>query len=128
KRKNKQLVSLSDMLSRSESRYRELTNALPLLIVTMDAAGQTTFANRWLFSYTGQDLPRINETRCASVINPADLAATYRQLDTRNGHSVELQCRLREGATGEYRWHSGIATPVGDGGWHLYLADIHAQK
>ncbi|HTJ14093.1 MAG TPA: ATP-binding protein [Dinghuibacter sp.] len=126
KRKNKQLVELSDMVSRSEKRYRDLTEALPLLIFTMDAAGAITYGNRWFFSYTGKDLDQVNGSRWASVLHPDD--PPFGTLLENADRNVEIQRRIREARSGEYRWHSGFGTPAPGGGWHVYLADIHAQK
>ena len=130
KRKNKQLVELSEKLSGSEARYKELTNTLPLLIFTLDKHGKTIYGNQWLYDYTGRNLALWKES-----IHPDDQPLLTGLLESNwdDMASIPLEWRLMEAATGTYRWHSGMATPVRNeaaafAGWHLFLADIHAQK
>lgn len=130
KRKNKQLVELSEKLSDSEARYKELTNTLPLLIFTLDKHGKTIYGNQWLYDYTGRNLAQWKES-----IHPDDQPLLTGLLESNRDDMarIPLEWRLMEAATGAYRWHSGMATPVRNeaaafAGWHLFLADIHAQK
>lgn len=135
KRKNKHLVELSEMLSQSEARYKNLTDSLPLLIFTLDAAGKPNYGNRWMHEYTGRSLQELSDKGWETLVHPLDLDALRRVLNDPDspGDAAAIQSRLREASTGIYRWHSGIATPVmgADGKperWHVFMVDIHAQK
>jgi len=135
KRKNKQLLELSDMLAKSEGRYKDLTNSLPIIICTVDVNGEMLYANKWLLEYTGQTIEQLNRDRWASVLHPEDFKAGWGEFhnSVRTKQARVSHRRFKDAATGEYRWHTGVATPVLDAHgevthYHSYMADVHAQK
>lgn len=135
KRKNRQLVELSDKLKQSEGQYRTLTNSLPLMIFTLDKEAKVTYANSWLQEYTGQTVETLNDTNWKEVLHPHDNEGLWKQCEDQDeGYApVHIERRLKDARTGEYRWYTGIATPIlyEEGAlqyWTAYLADIHAQK
>jgi PAS domain S-box-containing protein len=135
KRKNKQLVELSDKLRESEGQYRKLTNSLPLMIFTLDEAGNVTYANNWLQEYTGQTVETLNQTNWKEVVHPDDGKNPWSEWEEDNADykPLTIETRLRDGRSGEYKWYTGIVTPIMDDNgelmyWTAYLADINAQK
>lgn len=135
KRKNKQLSELSEKLKASEGEYRILTNSLPLMIFTLNQDLKVTYANQWMRTYTGQTVETLNETAWKDVLHPEDPTDIWEwQKDEQYGYRpVTIERRLKNIHTGEYKWYTGIATPILDieGAlqyWTVYLADIHAQK
>lgn len=134
KRKNKQLKDLSSQLRKSEEQYRTLTNSLPLMIFTLNDKGHVTYANSWLQEYSGQTIETLNKTRWKEVLHPDDMHAWDRwDNPVKDYVAVSVERRLKDYRTGEYRWYTGIVTPVlSETGelqyWTAYLADIHAQK
>ncbi len=135
KRKNRQLQELANKLRDSEQQYKELTDSLPLVIFTVDAEGNALFINRWLTEYCGQTLEEINGTKWTSVFDSEhypEVAENFSRLAS-GGFKKDMEYRLRNAGSGEYRWHMGTITPVkGDDGavayWSVFMADIHAQK
>src|SRR6478609_3043374 len=63
KRKNEQLQDLSEKVQKSEAQYKTLTNALPLIIFSLDVEGKLLYANEWLERYTGHTIESLNESR-----------------------------------------------------------------
>lgn len=136
KRKNEQLQELADKLKASESEYRTLTNALPLIIFTLNSKGNIIYANNRLQSFTGFTAEEINTTNWKQVVHTEDHPAFYSLLSdivaTKAGN-LKIQCRLREVHTSNYIWHQLFIAPLQE--THMpddyfigYIVDIHAQK
>jgi len=136
KRKNRQLAELADKLQKSEQQYKSLTDSLPIMILSLDENGRITYANKWVADYTGLSVEELNSSRWADVIYADDFSGVW---DSWQEHIAQKQMvtrperRYKHAPTGEYRWHTGISTPVyndnGDiSGWNTFMVDIHAQK
>lgn len=101
-------------LKNSEKRYRDLANAMPLIVWTGQAEG-TDYYNQWWFDYTGLTLEQSTGLQWQAIIHPDDLPEC---LDRWN-HSVttgtlyEIEYRFRRHDS-VYRWHLGRAVPVRD--------------
>ncbi len=135
KRKNRQLMELSDMLAKSEGRYKDLTDSLPIVIITVGVGGELLYANKWLLEYTGKTMEQLNSNKWKDVLHPEDFERGWKEFEDgiQERRPRVAHRRFREGATGEYRWHTGVATPVldADGNvthYHSYMVDVHAQK
>ncbi len=101
----------AELLRQSESRFRQLADAMPQIIYVIGPGGQVEYLNRKWHDYTGRhdanDLP--------AVIHPEDLAVVlerYQEAEAR-GLPYEAELRLRR-ADGEYRWFLTRAMPVVD--------------
>jgi PAS domain S-box-containing protein len=136
KRKNRQLAELAEKLQESEQQYKILTDSLPIMIVSVNKEGVITYANKWVTDYTGQTIEYINNSKWRDIIHPDDFAETWETWESNLESQtmiVRPERRLRNKDSGEYRWHTGIATPVHDEKgvvrcWNTFLVDIHAQK
>ncbi|MEI6948460.1 ATP-binding protein [Paraflavisolibacter sp. H34] len=136
KRKNEQLRDLAQKLQESESKYKTLTNSLPLIIFTLDKEGKIAFVNEWTSQYTGVKFEEAQKEDWREVLHEADRAAFALLLNdqvTGGTFSVKTQCRLRQADTQEYLWHLVSITPLRDENgapyqWIGYAVDIHAQK
>jgi PAS domain S-box-containing protein len=135
KRKNVQLQVLSEKLEKSEGEYKYLTNALPLIIFSMDAEGRLSYANDWLIKYTGQQLESLNNGGWKQVVFADDYEAFLVLFTKGNIHSdeIKIQARLRNNETGEYLWHqvslSRMEENQDDSLLRIgYIVDIHLQK
>lgn len=136
KRKNEQLQELADKLKASESQYRTLTNALPLIIFTLNNRGNIVYANDWLHLYTGFTAEEVNIANWKQVVHPDDHAAFYSLLGdivTTKAGNLKIQCRIREARSNSFIWHQLFITPLQE--THMpddyfigYIVDIHAQK
>lgn len=136
KRKNEQLQELSEKVKKSEDQYRVLTNALPLMIFSLNEQGQLHYANEWLLQYTGQNLHSLNNSRWKNVVHEEDYDAFSLLLlndITKGATTIRIQARIKSRNTGDYLWHqislSPLDTDKEDAGFRIgYMVDIHAQK
>ncbi|KAA2241342.1 PAS domain S-box protein [Chitinophaga agrisoli] len=136
KRKNEQLQELAQKLQESEGQYKTLTNALPIIIFSLNLQGQLIYANDWLYQFTGHTIEQLNETRWRDVVHPVDYDA-FNLLFTHSiaagAAVVKTQCRLRHKHDDDYCWHLAAISPLRDEKgtllyWIGYLVDINAQK
>ncbi|HEU4323203.1 MAG TPA: PAS domain-containing protein [Roseiflexaceae bacterium] len=104
---------LLDSLRRSEERYRELAEAMPLVVWTAQANGEVDyFSQRW-YDYTGQSVGQSHGQGWTEAIHPEDLPECQRRWGeaVRTGEPYEVEYRWRS-ADGSYRWYLGRALPV----------------
>lgn len=105
-------------LRESESRFRQLADSMPQIVWVTRADGQVDYYNLRWYEYTG--LPQIpanvEESYWRSVIHPDDSQKTrdkWMDAITRGQPHLD-ETRIREAATGEYRWHLVRGVPVRD--------------
>ena len=136
KRKNRQLVEMADRLRESEQQYKSLTDSLPIMIFTMTSDGKLTYMNQWLYDYSGQTIEEINNTKWEQMVHPDEFGEIWTRWDEYTADPTAVitpERRLKNAATGEYRWHTGVSIPIknADGAvqsWNSFMVDIHAQK
>lgn len=135
KRKNRQLQEMTTQLKHSEQQYRTLTETLPLVILTLDVAGNVVYANNWLLEYTGETIESLNASKWANVIHPEDMESGWQDFAnaTTDRTPWKAERRLKDAATNEYRWHEAVMTPVIDDKdnlllWNSFMTDVHARK
>lgn len=99
-------------LRASEKRYRDLANAMPLIVWTAQANGDVDYYNHSWFDYTGVP-PNQTPTGWQAAIHPDDLPIALQRwnqaLDHGTLYEVEYQIRRHDGV---YRWYLGRALPV----------------
>lgn len=104
-------------LRASEARFRHLTNAVPPLVWTTDAAGRPTYFNDGWLSYTGLMAEEaLKPGGVIRVMHPEDFpsaAATW-HTESAAGGSFSYEYRLRR-HDGVYEWHLARATPIFEG-------------
>ncbi len=136
KRKNRQLVEMADRLRESEQQYRSLTNSLPVMIFSMNKNAEITYANQWLFQYTGRRAEEINDTQWRTIVHEDDtdeIWGKWKEHASDPTAMISPELRIKDGRTGEYRWHTGISIAVTeeDGSvkcWNTFMVDIHDRK
>ncbi len=135
KRKNSQLQELAERLRQSEQQYKQVTNALPLLIFTMTSSSQLTYANQGFTTFLGNDIPALNENGWFGYFHDDDFPAIRMAWADAVSAGLPFKCegRVRNSLTGEYIWHLVSATPLRNAEqevmqWTGFLADIHVQK
>lgn len=135
KRKNEQLQDLSEKVRKSEAQYKTLTNALPLIIFSIDKEGNLLYTNEWLFRYSGETVESLNRNRWKKMVHEEDYGSFSLLLKTNitgSATTVKTQARLRN-KNGEHLWHQVSLSPFFDDKgqvqyWIGFMADIHAQK
>lgn len=135
KRKNEQLQDLSEKIQKSEAQYKTLTNALPLMIFSIDREGNLLYANEWLLRYSGETIESLNRNKWKKMVYEEDYDSFSLLLKsdiTEGVTTVKTQARLTA-RNGEQLWHQVSLSPFydekGDAQyWIGFMADIHAQK
>ncbi|WP_338877056.1 ATP-binding protein [Spirosoma sp. SC4-14] len=135
KQKNDQLQQLALRLQASEEHYKRVTNSLPLMIFTINQAGQILYGNDWVSQFTGCSLQTLNQTKWAPVLHPDDFIVFWEMWNQQTVHSQAFrwECRLKEAGSQTYMWHLISAQPVkGESEkvtlWTGFGVNIHAQK
>ncbi len=121
-------------LSQSYSRFRQLADAMPLIVSIADTDGVIEYLNRTFEAYTG--LPSAGLTASwLSAVHADDLnallASGFEERLAR-GESMNHEMRVLR-ADGEYRWHLGQIVPIrSETGevvkWYATAQDIHDQR
>jgi PAS domain S-box-containing protein len=124
-------VRVQEALKVSEQSYRELANAMPQLVWTCDAKGNTTYYNKRSVEY---DPPVLMEQEWTKLFHPDDkqasLAAWTKANAEKSAYVVEHRLRM---ANGTYAWHLSRAAPaINPAGdviqWYWTSTDISESK
>ncbi|HTD38416.1 MAG TPA: SpoIIE family protein phosphatase [Candidatus Limnocylindrales bacterium] len=127
--------STAEALAVGEARYASLANVVPQLIWTTNANGEVEYVNdRWV-AFTGYDLSATREGGWRTAIHPEQEIVVMDRWrhSVRTGEPFAAEYRLREGATGRYRWFLVNAVPArGNRGeilaWIGTCTDVDTQK
>ncbi len=127
--------STAEALAVGEARYASLANVVPQLIWTTNASGDIEYVNdRWV-AYTGYDLNGSRDGGWRAAIHPEQEIVVLERwrASVRTGEPFAAEYRLREGATGRYRWFLVNAVPArGKRGevlaWIGTCTDVDSQK
>lgn len=133
RKKNIELIALSEKLSESEGRYRQLTNTLPVLICIVDERNRVVLTNNWLNDYLNFPLTIFDQLSIGQFLHEADAELLLNGWDRckKTGNSFFGQVRLKKGT--EFIWHlvSIVSNKTEDGllnNWLVSFVDINAQK
>jgi PAS domain S-box-containing protein len=125
----------AEALAVGEARYASLANVVPQLIWTTNATGDIEYVNdRWV-AFTGYDLNGSRDGGWRAAIHPDQESAIVDRWrhSVHTGEPFAAEYRLREGATGRYRWFLVNAVPArakrGDIlAWIGTCTDVDSQK
>lgn len=135
RKKNIQLLELSEKLRESEDKYRNLTETLPVMIFTTTVSGYLTYANQWLmdyFSFVEITPGKILWTQLADITAHKDLLSGWEKAQlTETPLRTEMRLRSKPGS--HPIWHLISVIPVKNEanqltGWTGIFVDIQAQK
>ena len=125
----------SEELRRSEESLRQLADSMPQIVYTARPDGTADYLNRRWYEYTGLPEGELSAESWLSVLHPDDREACVAEAARTNraGIPFEMELRLREGRTGEYRWHLSRSVPVRDEAgnvvrWYGTSTDVHDRK
>ena len=119
----------------SEAWFRELADTIPQIVWTARPDGFLDYYNRRWYELGGR-AGAYGDDSWTPAIHPDDVAgvlARWRS-SVQMGRPMEDNAfRLRDGRSGEYRWHIGRATPVRDAAgeilrWVGTTTDVHDLK
>jgi PAS domain S-box-containing protein len=100
-------------LRASEQRYRDLADAMPLVVWTARPNGELDYYNQRWFDFTGLTLEQSQGWGWQPVLHPDDLQNCIDRWDeaVRTGSPLEIEYRWKR-TDGIYRWHLGRALAV----------------
>lgn len=104
-----------EALRDSETRFRQLADAMPQIVFAATPEGHVDYFNRQWYEYTGIPDGEIGFESWRPVHDPALLPGVVEQWTrcVRDGQPYQIEYPLRR-ADGEFRWHLGRALPVRD--------------
>ena len=126
---------LQQIIEESEEKFRQLADLVPQIIWTAKTDGYVDYFNKRWYEYTGFDESEFGDMSWAPRLHPDDVATVmetwYESVKT--GNQYQLEFRLKNGNTGEYRWFLSKAVPIRDNEgiinkWFGTCTDIHEQK
>jgi PAS domain S-box-containing protein len=98
----------------SSDRYRFLADAMPQIVWTAKPDGVLDYFNQRWFDYTGMTIEQTKDWGWQHVIHPDDLQNCLDRWTEAftTACDFEVECRLKRGSDGAYRWHLGRAFPL----------------
>ncbi len=120
---------------RAEDEIRVLVDAIPQLVWMLRPDGSTEYCNQRWRDYTGMTFQQAQGDGWLQPIHPDDQQPTLVlwQRAVQTGRPYEVELRLRQGTTGDYRWFLVRAEPFTDAQgqivkWVGTSTDIQEQK
>ena len=134
-RKAEQVLREQTALQASESRFRELADAMPHIVWGARPDGYFDYFNKRWHDYTGITVFEGTVDVWRPVIHPDDWphCLQFWEAGIKAGEPCEAQCRFRNIDSKEYRWHLTRVVPIKDQSGHVVrwigsATDIHDQK
>jgi PAS domain S-box-containing protein len=102
-----------DAILESESRLRQLADAMPQIVYTSSPDGMVDYGNQRWVDYVGVPVEQSTGRKWMEAIHPDDRENTRRRFKEsgRTGQPFEVEYRLRR-KDGEYRWYLARATAI----------------
>ena len=122
-------------IAQSERRFRELTEAMPMIVWTASPDGAVDYFNQRFFEYTGLSPDAATERCWQRMLPPADLercAPAWAQA-LRSGEIFEAEFRIRRDSDRSFRWHLVRAVAIREHTgavvkWYGTAMDVHESK
>ncbi len=126
---------LADLEVESRRRYQSLADAIPLIVWRANDRGTIDYYNQFFHLFSGLSPEEARQGGWKEVVHQSDWnAVSTAWTDAmRTGSGFEAECRVKQGQTGEFRWHLLRVIPDIDSGsqlnnWIGTATDIHDQK
>lgn len=122
-------------LQLSEQYFKTMADTMPQLIWITQPNGYHEYYNKRWYEYTESNYAQTKGDGWNHMFHPDDQPRAWKawQHSLKTGQPYEIEYRLRNGKTGEYRWFLGRALPVRDDTgqiikWFGTCTDIDEQK
>ncbi|MFB9076709.1 PAS domain S-box protein [Flavobacterium procerum] len=126
---------VQEVIRESEEKFRQLADLVPQIIWTSEPDGFVDYYNKRWYEYTCFEENQTGDQSWIPLLHPDDVPFVvgnwYKSIES--GNSYQLEFRLKNGKTGEYRWFLSKAVPITDKNgviskWFGTCTDIHEQK
>ncbi|MCO6149662.1 ATP-binding protein [Flavobacterium sp. NRK1] len=133
RKKNMQLIELSEKLSESEGKYRQLTDTLPLIVFSVGVSGIITLSNRRTKEIFGAQFDNFYPTTINTIFHSNDSAIVSKGWEMSRKKGIIYTGQARVEVNEKYVWHLISIVPDNDEkgdvtGLIISMVDIHAQK
>jgi len=133
RKKNIELIALSEKLSESENRYRKLANTIPILICEVNDRNKVLLYNESLANFLKVPPPNFERKNLMNFVHPDDIEIMVDGWNKAKANRSSFLGEIRITDTSTYAWHlvSMIPNKSEDGSfnsWLVYFTDINAQK
>lgn len=133
RKKNMQLIELSEKFQKSEQQYRSLTDTLPLMMFSINNTGKVMYANKGLqdfFQLSGSQLTNLS---LESMLMPEDLKKVFQEWEKSKQTNAIFRAETRLKGKDQNVWHLVSIIPLKIENeitlsWTGFFVDIHAQK
>lgn len=133
RKKNIELIALSEKLAESENKYKQLANSIPVLICVINERSNVLLANESLESYLEVPLLVFDRKNLSNFIHTNDIDNVLEGWSKAKSNRSDFTAEVRIRKDTQYIWHlvSIIPNKAEDGtfnSWLVYFVDINAQK
>jgi len=133
RKKNIELIALSEKLTESENKYKQLANTIPILICVVNERNNILLVNESLENHLELPLLTFDRKSLANFIHVEDLDSTLEGWNKARQNRSDYLGEVRIKRRNKYIWHfiSIIPNKAEDGSfnsWLVYFVDINAQK
>lgn len=126
---------VQQIVKESEEKFRQLADLVPQVIWTANPDGFVDYYNKRWYEYTGLEENKFGDESWVPLLHRDDVLPVLETwyISVQNGTSYQLEFRLENKNTGEYRWFLSKALPIKDKTgvivkWFGTCTDIHEQK
>jgi PAS domain S-box-containing protein len=133
RKKNIELIALSEKLGESENKYRQLANTMPILICVVNERNNVTLINDSFRELLNIPFAFFDKTEISAFIHPDDVDGIIENWNKTKKSRTEFttETRIRKGSA--YIWHliSIIPNSSQEGksnSWLIYFVNINDQK
>ena len=122
------------VLEMSEKHFRHLADMVPAKISNALPNGEVTFLNQKWLEYAGMSFQELKDFGYYSMMHPDEIATFQSDLEKARINRVPYESEIRvKDATGTYRWHLNLASPILDDNgditmWVGSTTEIHRLK
>ena len=126
---------VQEIIKESEEKFRQLADLVPQIIWTGRPDGFIDYYNKRWYEYTGFEENKFGDSSWIPILHPDDQSVVLKIWydSVQNGTSYQIELRLKNFKTGEYRWFISKAEPIKDKEgvitkWFGTCTDIQEQK
>lgn len=126
---------IENALRENEQNFRNLADSMPQLVWITRPDGYHEYYNQRWYDYTNTTFDDSKGKGWSNVLHPEDFEKAWQQWkhSLKSGEPYQIEYRIKNGRTGEYKWFLGRAVPVKDEDgtikkWFGTCTEIHEQK